>query len=706
MWTSLLSLIASRGWARNLTTSPQNTALCNQCQPILFSWSNDTELNRRSPVGSKHFYKHSSSLSQLEVSSREGCGFCALLFHGLVTRHLKHDPELASIRDRYKDEPVILTPVLDNKTYTPNMEILAFCWDGKGERRLDTMFTFVDLPEKYARIIDLTVDNCNTGSPVSMNMARTWLDECVKGHTTCHITAERGKPFFPKRTIDVKPFDGSNDVCLFIPGDPETIVTSQPYVTLSHCWGIHQIITTTISNIEDHCQRIEWSKLSKTFQDAITTTRSLGFKYLWIDSLCIIQDSVKDWQTQSAVMGDIYCRSILTISAAKAKDSTEGCFAVRDGRSARPVQLYLRFGQRIDSKRTSRKSKESNPGAGRLIWASLLDNYASGPLYDRAWVYQEQALASRSLAFGEGGLYWQCPSMVASENEPMGSMYRYQGLQLPLLEFRSLLNASGKSSSMEHSSSGGLHTPPSGLKDRAELYNFWYTHVTAYSGRALTKITDRLVALSGLASEISKALGDNDNTYAAGLWTGDFLRGLLWMRGNKGLPGSGPVMRVRPPMKFVGPSWSWASMSGCHTTYDLIRRETQSGSSIYDDGLKIITVDSKSSGLDPFGGVLASTITLVGNLASVNISKQGNTYLLLKASTEVGELDLDDEEVFSENIWVLSIVYNNGTGYTISLALARTKHTSSSIQEYRRVGVAYVKMDHSLVYEQEIIRIV
>ena len=99
-----------------------------------------------------------------------------------------------------------------------------------------------------------------------------------------------------------------------------------PYMTLSHRWGTDEQIMLTKSSLPDMSERIEIAKLSQTYQDAIAITRSLGLRYLWIDSLCIIQDSVVDWQAEATKMGDIFKYSICTIAASWASSNSEGCF--------------------------------------------------------------------------------------------------------------------------------------------------------------------------------------------------------------------------------------------------------------------------------------------------------------------------------------------------------------------------------------------
>jgi hypothetical protein len=98
------------------------------------------------------------------------------------------------------------------------------------------------------------------------------------------------------------------------------------YATLSHCWGFHQPLRTTKATLDLHLQKIRFSDLAKTFQDAAVTCRRLGIRYLWIDSLCIVQGDEEDWQIQSAQMASIYKGSTLTIAASSAHDGTEGCF--------------------------------------------------------------------------------------------------------------------------------------------------------------------------------------------------------------------------------------------------------------------------------------------------------------------------------------------------------------------------------------------
>ncbi len=119
------------------------------------------------------------------------------------------------------------------------------------------------------------------------------------------------------------------------------------YTALSHCWGALKPLTTTGSSLEQRKQGIEWSSLPKTFRDAIHVTHSLGIKYLWIDSLCIVQDDSVDWEVESAKMASIYSQSFITIAATAAVNGSEGCYMERNPRyQARKITVVKESSER------------------------------------------------------------------------------------------------------------------------------------------------------------------------------------------------------------------------------------------------------------------------------------------------------------------------------------------------------------------------
>ena len=87
------------------------------------------------------------------------------------------------------------------------------------------------------------------------------------------------------------------------------------YIALSHCWGQTKVLVLMEHMLESMTRGIDWLRLPRTFQDAIVVTRRLGFRYLWIDSLCIIQDSHEDWIRESETMQNVYANCVLTVAA-------------------------------------------------------------------------------------------------------------------------------------------------------------------------------------------------------------------------------------------------------------------------------------------------------------------------------------------------------------------------------------------------------
>jgi hypothetical protein len=102
------------------------------------------------------------------------------------------------------------------------------------------------------------------------------------------------------------------------------------YLTLSHCWGKDQIFRLLETNIDQLRKAIPTNRLPQTFQQAIALTKRMGHRYIWIDSLCIIQDSEDDWHYESSRMGDVYKNSFCNISATAAEDGRMGLFFERD----------------------------------------------------------------------------------------------------------------------------------------------------------------------------------------------------------------------------------------------------------------------------------------------------------------------------------------------------------------------------------------
>lgn len=171
--------------------------------------------------------------------------------------------------------------------------------------------------------------NLDIGASAAIERARSWLDECMNSHPKCqHISPASSE--LPTRVLEISSV-GESEV-LSIRLYPNTSKEVAPYAALSYVWGGPQAFRTLQSNIASHNSQIPLSTLPQTIQDAVFCAHKLGLKYLWVDSLCIIQDSTEDREREIAHMAQIYKNAFVTISAAAAKGCQEG-FLKTEGRA-------------------------------------------------------------------------------------------------------------------------------------------------------------------------------------------------------------------------------------------------------------------------------------------------------------------------------------------------------------------------------------
>ncbi|KAK1986953.1 heterokaryon incompatibility protein [Colletotrichum cereale] len=398
-----------------------------------------------------------------------------------------------------------------------------------------------------------------------ISLVNDWVKLCDTNHKSC-----RSEPSpLPTRVIDVG-LDGHREPRLVITGG-----ATGRYMTLSHCWGSHPVICTTSETIEDHLKSLPLAKLPPTFRDAVLVTRSLGIQYVWIDSLCIIQDSTEDWEMESVKMGTIYASSYLTIAASASKDPTGGCFVPRNTSG----DVKVRF--------TVRNSGGSRP-ASIFVRPRPRDfsDLPTSTLHSRAWVTQERLLSARMVHYDTDQLLWECrESRLTEDGVPVGA-FGAQNLEWD----------------------GRLHLSYPFAQSRLPTSQFvwdWYDMVSAYSRRGITKSYDRLPALSGLAKVMEECTGQK---YVAGLWESHLAYGLLWHRTEQWLR--------RPADGYRAPSWSWASLEGGVSVPEIASMLT-SGNEM-EVVVDIVDVQTTALGLDPRGMLRSGHLTLKGKLKTAD----------------------------------------------------------------------------------------
>lgn len=160
----------------------------------------------------------------------------------------------------------------------------------------------------------------DTRAPASIDWAKQRLQECVDSHTSC---SQESIPKLPTRVLDLRP--DADDIMNV------RLITTQGlnarYACLSHRWGKSAALQTLKSNYVSHTKGIGWDMLPKTFLEATLIAQDLGLRYLWIDSLCIIQDDEDDKSHEIAEMSSIYTNSYITIAATRSESSMHGCYS-------------------------------------------------------------------------------------------------------------------------------------------------------------------------------------------------------------------------------------------------------------------------------------------------------------------------------------------------------------------------------------------
>lgn len=282
-----------------------------------------------------------------------------------------------------------------------------------------------------------SLDFSSTISTGTLSCVKEWAATCSRVHVKCRriFDNEAGgqpKPWFPDRLVQVrKKASGALTARLVIKSNPAHFpdpTTALTYLSLSHCWGPPPDPNAELggragSVLTKHTLP-KWiaflpvNDLPLAFRHAITICSWLGLEYIWIDSLCIMQDSKEDWEIQSAVMGDIYRFAFINIAALASTSDYNGFIFSRDTRVV--------FGFRCSLARILGKSEnELNhqgkqclllKGQARLLWdfsGDIKGSTASNtPLFTRAWVYQERSLAPRTLAFANSSVNCKCTIFV------------------------------------------------------------------------------------------------------------------------------------------------------------------------------------------------------------------------------------------------------------------------------------------------------
>ncbi|KAF7933629.1 uncharacterized protein EAE98_003338 [Botrytis deweyae] len=380
----------------------------------------------------------------------------------------------------------------------------------------------------------------------SASIIREWIANCDSQHTKCAFRTNGNA--FPTRVLDVCQLRRESGIVVLVEKtdasfhNPETAASKQRYATLSHCWGGHQPLQTKRETFMQHRKGIAWKSLPLTFRDAISIVRALGIRYIWIDSLCIIQDDQDDWKKEAARMAIVYSNSYLNLAATGSHDSRGGFF-YRRKLHLKNSTLSIRS-HKISSIRLRKIDNQSSifvrPSLEEIHHRYNSPNYPylghrkvlsiGTPLLTRAWVFQERRLAPRTIHFHPSELVMECKSGLRCECTGLEKLYA---------------NSITTESDLER------------LED-LKVFEQWFDIVQEYCKLSLTRPSDRLIALIGVASTFQDRLKCR---YLAGLWQSDIARGLLWtLRGAHQSSNYTKNEKGTSKAKTAfASSWSWAS---------------------------------------------------------------------------------------------------------------------------------------------------
>ncbi|TGJ81909.1 hypothetical protein E0Z10_g6844 [Xylaria hypoxylon] len=364
-------------------------------------------------------------------------------------------------------------------------------------------------------------------STLSVSIAEDWLENCVSNHESCRAKVVAGS--LPTRFLDIGDGGDSHKIFLRENSDEE----DRRYIALSHCWGTTRPLCLTSTTLEAHKKGIFIQRLPKTFQDAVAVVRTLGLRYLWIDSLCIIQDDAEDWRNEAGRMAGVYRNAHLVLSATRAS-TDEGGFL-----GTRPRFNHVAFTVRSSGILLILKLLTPSP----LGEESALDTriVAGEPLSRRAWCLQERYLARRILHYGTQQMIWECSELRAAED----------GDFAPIVEDQ--LGRIKQSATLSTTVFNARKRDIDGVTEvPAYRYAEWHAMIEDYTNREITQDSDRLPALLGLRVALESEV---DDSYLAGIWLKGLLEGLTWCTASKNKP------LARPDNPSI-PSWTWVSVKG------------------------------------------------------------------------------------------------------------------------------------------------
>lgn len=414
----------------------------------------------------------------------------------------------------------------------------------------------------------------------SVAMLKEWPRMCHRNHPGCPRADET---FLPTRLVEVGS-EGDENVRLVTTS--ELNLSDRRYIALSHCWGLNMppCAQTFKETLRDHIEEINLIELTKTFVDAIIMVRKLQVPFVWIDSLCILQNSREDWETEAAQMADVYSNAYVTLAASASSDGTQGCCIHDDGQES--IWPY------IDIPIIGNREEK---GYRVFSWSPLgTGTPESDVLQTRGWTLQERELSPRIAHFFKVTVIWECRTLRASLSYPWKDSFGISG-------HRRVFDTDSYGRKFPDASQ---HNTNLTEEQRLLVVADWVRLVKLYSRRCLTKQTDVLPAISGIARIFARF---GPGAYGAGCFESHGIISFLWVVDTPHTDKEVTKTSTRPA-QYTAPSWSWASVIGAvswswYPPHDKI-----------ESLVTIKTISMTLSGNDKFGQVESGILRIIGKL--------------------------------------------------------------------------------------------
>lgn len=494
------------------------------------------------------------SFADLVKSSKRGCDRCPALISAFETLGIT-DFTVARWQPNLNSPG---SPILDILNANETTQVFELC---SSEASLDKPALFAKDPSLHATLCRGYKISRTTGDSEALRQAAEWLAECQSSHDECRVS---DAAFVPSRLLYLGPKQTESNIVELVEL-PEHAV---PYAALSHRWTeetpTKSLLTSNLPGRKQNGMHI--AELPQMMQDVVFVLRQLGIEYVWIDCLCIIQDSKEDWKREAALMASIYANAELTVAASSCDKAKQSLFQDHSSPPEPAVDVAEINGQSVFIRR--RKPHFTWLGIESTGIAHPLAQLpeTEWPLLARGWVYQEQLLSRRMLHFTRNELIWECLEKTQCECGWYDNNTREERVR-------------------------AWYKQPAGSKA-------WASIIQGYAKRPLTFAADKLPALGGIAKVIAADRGYDAAEYLCGLWEKELESSFFWRLAE-------PPHEPRPDLYM--PTWSWAAVSGGIECWQV---------SLEDIEFLESNVEY-ASGSDPLlGDVVSGTLSLSGHVAS------------------------------------------------------------------------------------------